>query len=84
MVAKSRVDVVIQPIDAANASIEAVKLRDSLTILPKDYARMEFTLILSRKSDFSEDFLNRFDKIMTAMKNDGSYESLISKLRQGR
>lgn len=83
MMSKNRVDVIIQPVASAKASIAALKLGNSLKILPKDYTKMEFTLLLSKKSKFGSKFLKEFDATVTAMKNDGSYDKLVARLRDG-
>ena len=45
------------------------------------YGVMKFNILLSKKSDFDDDFLTRFDATVRAMMDDGSYQALIDKLQ---
>jgi len=83
MVSKDRVDVTLQSSAVALLEIAAAKLGQELTVLPTVYGKMEFTLLLSKKSVLGNDFLNRFDETVKSMKADGSYDALIARLHGG-
>ena len=54
----------------------------SLMIADPVFEKWEFPLLLNKTSKFGPDFLNRFDKTLRAMKNDGSYKRLVEGLRK--
>ncbi len=76
-----RADVLIQPLAIANTAINSFGLEKVLITLPKIYAQMDFTLLVSKKSNLGIDFIKNFDAILTQMKNDGSYDALLNRLR---
>jgi len=53
-----------------------------LITLPKIYAQMNFTLLLSKKSNLEMEFIKKFDAALTQIKNDGSYNELLLRLRK--
>ena len=81
MVEKGRVDVVIQPAATLAAEVKAANLGEELVVMPHVFAQMGFTLLISKESGFNEEFLNKFDATVKAMKEDGSYRKLIDRLR---
>lgn len=83
MVSKNRVDVTLQSSAVAMLEIAAAKLDKELAVLPTVYGKMEFTLLLSKKSGLGRGFLKRFDETVKSMKADGSYDALIKRLRSG-
>ncbi len=80
MTEKNRVDVLLQSSAVAMREIGAANLVDKLSVLPKTYGKMEFTLLLSKKSTFGSKFLGEFDDAVRSMKADGSYDALINRL----
>ena len=77
-----RADVLIQPLAIANTAIGSFGLEKVLITLPKIYAQMDFTLLLSKKSNLVMEFIKKFDAALTQMKNDGSYNELLLRLRK--
>lgn len=84
MVAKGRVDATLQAEAVLRRAIPANQLDGQLAVIPKPLGAMTFTLLLSKKSALGEDFLRRFDTVLAKMKQDGSYDALITRLRSGR
>ncbi len=77
-----RADVLIQPLAIANTAISSFGLKNVLITLPKIYAQMDFTLLVSKKSNLGVDFVKNFDAALTQMKKDGSYNELLLRLRK--
>jgi len=75
-----RADVLIQPLATATSAIKSFGLEKVLITLPKIYAQMDFTLLLSKKSNLGVDFIKKFDAALTQMKKDGSYNELLLRL----
>lgn len=65
MIDKGRMDVIVQPFDVTSSKIKLLGLEDSLTILPPVFGRMEFTLLVSKKSGFQKNFIEQFDKLIS-------------------
>ncbi len=80
MVQKGRVDVTLQSSAVSIREIAVEKMEQDLVTLPDVYGQMSFTLLVSKKSAFKQDFINRFDKTLQRMKADGSYDELIIRL----
>lgn len=78
----NRADVLIQPLATVSAAIKSSGFEKVLVTLPKIYAQMDFTLLLSKKSKLGKVFVNKFDATITQMKKDGSYAALVSRLRK--
>ncbi|MBT3916911.1 MAG: transporter substrate-binding domain-containing protein [Rhodospirillaceae bacterium] len=77
-----RADVLIQPMATATSAIKSFGLEKVLITLPKIYAQMDFTLLLSKKSNLGAGFIKKFDAALTQMKKDGSYNELLLRLRK--
>ncbi len=77
----NRADVLIQPLAIVSSAIKSSKLDGFLITLPNVYAKMDFTLLLSKKSSIGPEFIQKFDATLAQMKKDGSYEALVQKLR---
>jgi len=60
--------------------MEVSGLNKDLAVMPTVFGKMEFTLLISKKSKFGKSFLGKFDAILDAMKKDGSYQQLVDKL----
>jgi len=82
MLAADHMDVFVQSATAGLSTIHKTALEDKITMLPHIYSSVPFALLVSRKSPHKAEFLSRFDETVSAMKNDGSYDKLIDKLRR--
>jgi polar amino acid transport system substrate-binding protein len=80
MLDNQRVDVVLQSTVVVDQEMAAQNLKEKLIILPAVFGEMDFTLLLSKKSALGQDFIKRFDETVKRMKEDGSYDALISRL----
>ena len=81
MIARGRMDVMIQPAAVAASQIKKAGLSDQIVVLPKAYDAMRFTLLLSKSFANADQLLSRFDALIFSMRQDGSYDELISRLR---
>jgi ABC-type amino acid transport substrate-binding protein len=77
-----RADVLIQPLAIATTAIKASNLDGMPITLPKLYAKVPFTFLLSKKSSIEPEFIKKFDATLAEMKKDGSYDALVKKLRE--
>ena len=77
----NRADVLIQPLAIASAAIKSFGLEKVLIPLPKVYSKMGFTLLQSKKSSLQPEFIRKFDATLAKMKEDGSYDALVKRLR---
>jgi len=82
MIDRGRAEVMIQPAAVAYAQLKQTETTNRLHVLPDVYGRMDFTLLLSRNSEFGADFLEKFDRALSEMREDGSLDRLIQRLRQ--
>jgi len=80
MVRKGRVDATLQSSVVASREIRTQNLEKDLFILPPVYGTMVFTVLLSRKSAAGQEFIDRFDRTLRQMKQDGSYVRLLKHL----
>jgi len=81
MIQGGRVDVMIQPAAVATSEIADAGLGEDLVVLGNVYGKMDFTLLLSNEARSDPTFLKKFDETVRAMKEDGSFDSLIDRLR---
>ena len=83
MVAKGRVDASLQAEAVLRRAIPSAGLEREISIIPDPLGAMDFTLLVSKKSQLKSDFLQRFDTLLDNMKSDGSYDTLVAGLRKG-
>jgi len=83
MTANGRTDVVVQSLAVANRGIAANKLGRKLTVLPTSFGKMKFTFLLSKMSTVDADFIANFDASLGEMIANGSYTTLVDRLRSG-
>ncbi|MGF1740069.1 transporter substrate-binding domain-containing protein [Vibrio profundum] len=81
LAAKNRVDIFIHSESAAYYEISKMGLSGKIDTIPKVFGQMDFYLLLSKKSDFGKEFLAKFNDAVRTMKEDGSYQDLIEKLK---
>ncbi len=80
MVKNGRADTSIQSTVVAELEINSHGLDEDLVILPELFGQMSFTLLLSKKSAYGQEFLDHFDEVVKRMKDDGSYDTLVRRL----
>lgn len=56
-------------------------LSGKIDTIPKVFGQMDFYLLLSKKSNFGQEFLAEFNDAVRTMKEDGSYQDLIERLK---
>lgn len=81
MIDRKRMDILIQPYAVTLSELRKAGLADRLTVLEKPFGGMEFALLVSKNSPFSQNFIADFDQAVREMKRDGSYDRLVSRLR---
>jgi polar amino acid transport system substrate-binding protein len=80
MVARGTMDVVIHPTAVTLKAVVRLKLANEVIMLPKTYPSPQFAFMISKKSPFYGKFLTVFDDTVTAMKKDGTFNQLITRL----
>lgn len=81
-IAIGRLDVLMQSAAAGQRAIAANDLQDKIVMLDHVYARIPFTLLVSKKRPDAKAFLKRFDMTVDDLKADGSLAALINDLGQ--
>lgn len=77
---KGRADLIIQPLAVGTAEIARLKLNKKLTILPKVYGEMKFTLLLSKRSAYGQSLVDQFDQAIDKLKSQKAYQPLLDSI----
>ncbi|MEQ9200565.1 MAG: hypothetical protein RLN80_11305, partial [Rhodospirillales bacterium] len=74
-----RQDIFLHVTGTTKYSIERLGLSDRIVAMPKVYAAVPFHLLVSDKSEFSGEFLERFDEGVARLKKNGRFAALLAK-----
>lgn len=74
-----RQDIFLHVSGTTRYSIERLGLSDRIIAMPKIYAAVPLHLIVSKKSGFSGEFLETFDRGMARLKKSGRFAALLAK-----
>lgn len=77
---RGRSDVLIQPYAVAIKEIVDARMQKDLIVLPHVYGGMEFALMVSKRSPYAGGFLKKFDRTVSEMKRDGSFDRILARL----
>lgn len=80
MIAGGRADALVHSTAVTRAKLSSLDLSQRFQMHKKIYPGAEFTLLLSRKSRYRGEFLQKFDRTVDRMKADGSYDALVRRL----
>lgn len=80
-VAAGRQDVFLHAADTARDALSTLGLSDDLVILPKVYRRIPLRLLVSKRSDLSADFLERFDASLGRLRRTEAYQAWKDDMR---
>lgn len=76
-----RQDVFLHVVETAQTAIHDMEAASDIVMLPKVYSSVPLSLLVTKSAPVTKDFLIEFDRIVAAMKQDGSYHALVAKLR---
>lgn len=76
-----RQDVFLHVSDTAQTAIQDIDASNDIVMLPNVYSSVPLSLLIAKTATVSKGFLTEFDRILAAMKQDGSYHALVAKLR---
>ena len=77
---RGRSDVLIQPYAVVIKEIVDAKMQKDLIVLPHVYGGMEFALMVSKRSPYASGFLKKFDRTVSEMKRDGSFDRILARI----
>ena len=77
---RGRSDVLIQPSAVAVKEIVDAKMQKDVIVLPHVFGGMEFALMVSKRSPYASGFLEKFDRTLSQMKQDGSFDRILARL----
>jgi len=80
MINAGRLGVLVQPVATSAAKINTRNLSEALVVLPHVYSKMDFAMLVSKKSTFAQTFLDDFDRTITLMKKDGSMDRTVANI----
>jgi|GEM_PF-1686210 len=80
MLAIGRTDIFIHSKAIMLANLNRLNLNEKVQIHDKEYKKIPFTFLLSKKSKTHEDILPRIDHLIDTMKKNNSYVDLLNKL----
>jgi len=76
-----RQDVFLHVVDTAKTALSEIEGGSEIVMLPKVYSSVPISLLVSKTASVSVQFLTKFDRILAAMKAEGSYHSIVARLR---
>lgn len=76
-----RADVFMHVTESVLYQIEKAGLERRIEMLPHVYDSVPLTLMVSKRSSYQGDFMERFDIELERMQHDGSYQALVDGLR---
>ena len=74
-------DVIIHSTTAGMSEVNILGLEGAISMLPTVYNGMSFTLMISKKSDIDDGFLDEFDSMIDGLKDDAVFDSIIEEVR---
>ena len=80
-IAGNRMDVIIHSTTAGMSEVNILGLEGAISMLPTVYNGMSFTLMISKKSDIDDGFLDEFDSMIDGLKDDAVFDSIIEEVR---
>lgn len=83
MLASNRIEVVVHAAPVTQFAITKLSLNDQITMMPHAYSESpDFPLLISKRSNFGQDFLDKFDAVLIEMKKNHELEILLERLTQ--
>ena len=83
MMSLDRVDIIIHASPVAQMFVKNMKLSNTVSMLPKTYPESpNFPLLLSKKSNFGEEFLALFDETVQALKKTGEFDQIVATITE--
>lgn len=83
MMMVDRVDIIIHASPVAQMFVKNMKLGSRITMLPKTYPESpNFPLLLSKKSLFGSEFLDKFDVTILELKKAGEFDRIVAEITE--
>jgi len=80
MLAIGRADIFIHSQMVMTENLNNLKLDDDVKMHPKEYVKIPFTLLISKKSKYRDSLTKKVDEIVNDMKKNNEYKSLIKEI----
>lgn len=81
MISKGRMDTTVYAEDMLLWDLKQGKLGEELEIIKSSFGQWNLKLLVSQKSKFTDTFLIEFDDLVTRLKIDGTYKTLVEKIQ---
>lgn len=83
MMMVDRVDIIIHASPVTQMFVKSMKFSNRITMLPKTYPESpDFPLLLSKKSLFGSEFLDKFDVTILELKKTGEFDQIVAEITE--